>query len=336
MLNISNKTIVYVICPAYNKTGGTELAHQLVYSINKNGICSKIAYYKNGDNPLEINPAFKKYVASFIKLDDIADVEDNIAVFPELNTRDLEKFNNIQKCIWWMSVDNYTKHHSIKSAYENYGLCATIKGILKGRLKLSKYPHFDKSVNHFYQSEYARDFLENSGITNVYRLSDYLNQEYLNVELDTERKDAVLYNPRKGFKFTKKLIEIAPELNWTALQNMSTEEVKNTLLHSKVYIDFGNHPGKDRFPREAAICGCCVITGKKGSARFFNDVPIDDEFKYDETKTSPKDIVAKIKQCLTEYEKQSIKYAGYRRFIKREYEIFENDVKQIFHVNKDV
>ena len=48
------------------------------------------------------------------------------------------------------------------------------------------------------------------------------------------------------------------------------------------------------------------------------------------------DIVVKIKQCLTEYEKQSIKYAGYRRFIKREYEIFENDVKQIFHVNKDV
>ena len=49
---------------------------------------------------------------------------------------------------------------------------------------------------------------------------------------------------------------------------MTPEQVVDLMSESKVYIDFGNHPGKDRIPREAVINGCCVITGVRGSARF--------------------------------------------------------------------
>lgn len=52
---------------------------------------------------------------------------------------------------------------------------------------------------------------------------------------------------------------------------------------SKVYIDFGNHPGKDRIPREAAISGCIVITGKRGAAAFAEDVCIPETYKFDES-----------------------------------------------------
>ena len=42
----------------------------------------------------------------------------------------------------------------------------------------------------------------------------------------------------------------------------------------QVYIDFGHHPGQDRLPREAAACGCLVVTGTRGSAGFHADVPL--------------------------------------------------------------
>ena len=36
MLNINNKTKIYVLCPKDSVTGGAELLHQLVHIINKN------------------------------------------------------------------------------------------------------------------------------------------------------------------------------------------------------------------------------------------------------------------------------------------------------------
>ena len=49
-------------------------------------------------------------------------------------------------------------------------------------------------------------------------------------------------------------------------------------------MDFGFHPGQDRLPREAAILKNCIITNKEGSAAIFQDVPIADEFKFNERK----------------------------------------------------
>lgn len=333
MLKISKKTTVYVVCPAYNKTGGTELAHQLVYTIRKNGLEAKVAYYKDGEKPMQVNPAFGRYVDTFVTIQDIEDFDYNVVVLPETGIQYGKSLKKIQKCIWWMSVDNYTKWHHLATAREHFGLWTILKGLLRGRLKFSPYPRFDKAITHFYQSEYARFFLEKSGMDDVRRLSDYLNEEYLCIDVDTERKDAVLYNPRKGIKFTQELISAAPDITWVPLQNMTTEQVKETLLHSKVYIDFGNHPGKDRFPREAAMCGCCVITGKRGSAKFFEDVPIAGEFKFGESKGDIPAIISKIRECLHNYEAESLKFDGYREFIKGEFDIFNDDVKNIFRLS---
>ena len=46
---------------------------------------------------------------------------------------------------------------------------------------------------------------------------------------------------------------MAQDLRWVPLIGMTTEEMRSCMSKSKVYIDFGNHPGKDRIPREAAI-----------------------------------------------------------------------------------
>ena len=48
-----------------------------------------------------------------------------------------------------------------------------------------------------------------------------------------------------------------------------------------IYIDFGEHPGKDRIPREAALRNLIVITNRNGAAVNNIDVPIDNMFKID-------------------------------------------------------
>lgn len=117
-------------------------------------------------------------------------------------------------------------------------------------------------------------------------------------------------------EFTKKLINSAPDLTWIPIENLTTEGVKNLLCESMVYIDFGNHPGKDRFPREAAICGCCIITGKRGSAKYFEDIPISDYYKFDEDESLIPQIIDKIRFCLTNFEEESLNFKEYKDFIK--------------------
>jgi len=139
-----------------------------------------------------------------------------------------------------------------------------------------------------------------------------------------------LYNPKKGFEFTKELINYSNDLKWIPIQNMTTQEVHELLKESKVYIDFGNHPGKDRFPREAAISGCCIITGKKGSAAYYDDVPIADCYKFDDSNENIPHIVNKIKECMEKYDTKIYDFSYYREFILNEYEIFEKDVQELF------
>jgi len=135
-----------------------------------------------------------------------------------------------------------------------------------------------------------------------------------------------VYNPKKGYKFTSKLIKKARKhnLNFKPIENMTRKEVIKTLEKAKVYIDFGNHPGKDRLPREAAIMGCCIIVGTKGSAN--HDIPIPPEFKLTDIPT----IIKKIKSCLKNFKQNHAKFQNYRNLIKKEPQKFQKDLKKIF------
>ena len=144
------------------------------------------------------------------------------------------------------------------------------------------------------------------------------------------KKNQILYNPKKGIEFTQKIMGSSDNLNWIPIENMTTEEVRDLLSESKVYIDFGNHPGKDRFPREAAISGCCIITGKLGSANYFEDIPIPDEYKFESKDENISKILSKIKECLEEYEKKQEDFLGYKKFIEKEYSVFRDDVRELF------
>ncbi|SKA87538.1 hypothetical protein SAMN05428976_11014 [Clostridium sp. USBA 49] len=324
MIEIYNNSKIFVACPAKQTTGGPELLHQLVYKLNKLGYNAYVFYYGDfkGD---PVPDEYKKYKTLYVSK--IEDLKENLLIVPETNTGLLFKYKNIRKSIWWLSVDNYFE--SIKNMKIGF------KNKIKLLLGLNKYFDLDNSNNiyHLAQSEYALNFLKNKNLTNIYYLSDFLNKDFLdkNVNLNiSEKENIVAYNPKKGFEFTKMLIENGPDIRWEPIVNMKRDEVINLLRKSKVYIDFGNHPGKDRIPREAAICGCCVITGKKGSARFYNDVPIDDSFKFEDSPSNLEKIIYKIKECFSNYQEETRKFDKYREIIKKSESEFEKDIIKIF------
>ena len=335
-ININENSKIYILCPAYIKTGGPELLHQLTYELNNNNYNAYITYYGFDENDKNYTcPDFKKYIDSFKTIKEIDDNDNNIIISPESVTaiKFMEQFNECKKVIWWLSVDNFTKHFGIIKPIQTFGIKRFIKLVLDRKL-IYNFKKIKNVPYHLCQSHYAIDFLKLKKISNenIAYLSDYISKEYLEInEKDWPKKEnIVLYNPKKGYKYTKKIINQAKNIKFIPIQNLTTEEVKSLLLKSKVYIDFGNHPGKDRFPREAAVCGCCVITGKKGSANYHNHVPIDDEFKFEGNKSNITSIIEKINNCLNDYDNEIKKFEEYREFIYGEKDNFKKDVKTIF------
>lgn len=329
MIILNNNSKVYVVALAFYKTGGLELLHQLVYELRQEGINAKIVYY-NLKKQNNINKEFRKYVTSYLAINQIEDDENNILIVPETRIQALEQYREIKKIIWWLSVDNYIPTTSLKNHIHKFGVLRTLKHYFFYHDKYCDWNLKKVADFHMVQSNYAREYLHNRGITKIEELSDYINDMFFQNNVKSKKKDCVLYNPAKGYEYTKRIIEHCPELNWVALCGMTNEEVKHALEEGKVYIDFGNHPGKDRFPREAAISGCCIITGKCGAAGNDKDIPIASEFKFQDINENIELICRKVRECIFNYDVEIKKFEDYREVIKAEKDKFKMDIHRIF------
>ncbi|MCR5790888.1 MAG: hypothetical protein K6G83_13455 [Lachnospiraceae bacterium] len=312
---------VYVLCPKAVKTGGAELLHQLVYHINRLGGNAYITYILSGDRELLTVPAFERYVYGHVRtVPEIIDEPENAVIIPEGWFIGVDFVRRAKRLFWWLSVDNFLE------ACMDYR-----RGSIEQEIALI----CQKTDIHLYQSAYARTFVElfNGEGKPLLPLSDYLNDTFLEnseAALKDEKQDMVLYNPKKGIEFTSLLMEAAPDLPWKPIENLTTEQVQELLRKAKVYIDFGNHPGKDRIPREAAISGCIVITGRRGSAANEEDVPIPDQYKLDEETKAPAEAVSLIRDCIGSYAERIGDFAAYRDKILKEKDVFETDLKMVF------
>ncbi len=336
MLNIYKDTKVYVAAPAAGATGGPELLHQLAYHLrNYLNIATYMFYYPT-NHPNPIHPEYKIYNNPFVR--EIEDDKDNILIVPEVKSGldFLGKYEKIRKIIWWLSVDNFylsTAQNYKKNFFSKYDISEIALKKLKIQLNLRKFEMIVNVDFHLVQSFYAKEHLEEAGISKekILYLSDYLNKDFLSIQTDLSKKEnIVVFNPKKGFLFTKKIIQAAPNMKFVPLINMTRQQVIETLQKAKVYIDFGNHPGKDRIPREAAILGCCVITGKRGSAAYFEDVAIPGSYKFEDKKENIQKIIEKIKDCLENFEEKYKDFDYYRQVIKYEPQKFVKDLKKIF------
>lgn len=353
-IEIYPDTNIFVACPANIASGGPELLHQLIYNLRKNLNADAFMYYYNFDNNEFDTPVHKEYKIYenpyTTNLIDINDHQKNIIIVPEIQEgiNLLQYFKFIRKGVWFLSVNNYylskltQKDFLIPRAINKISKILFNKPLLNFDItseeilkKFVKKYDYRKDpllkLANFYMTNSYRGMNWYSDLKPLYYLSEYLNDDFLKIQPElSKKKNIVAYNPKKGFSFTKKLIEKCKDIHFVPLINMTRDEVIKTLQNTKVYIDFGNHPGKDRIPREAAILGCCVITNKRGSASFYEDVPIPDEYKFDDKKENIPKIIDKIKDCFENYKERYKDFECYRQFIKNEPQKFIEDLKKIF------
>jgi len=311
---------IVVLCPGNQVTGGPELLHQLVNALIGLGRDAKICYYPT-DQEFKCPTSYLKYEAPQVKASEAAGA---IVILPEVATKLVRQFKNSDIAIWWLSVDNYfefTKKSFARDVYKR------AKSLYRGRVPLFRM----KKFHHLAQSEYARVFLNSKGIK-ADMLTDYLNDAHMNLRDVQPREDVILYNPKKGIRYTRRLQLAMPEFKFVPLSNMTSNEISDWCNRAKVYIDFGHHPGKDRMPREAVIAGCCLITGRQGAANFEEDIFIPKTYKIDEYSARFElDSSEVINKIFENFDVTTLDFNAYRERIRREKSVFMHQVKNIFH-----
>jgi hypothetical protein len=315
------KTKILVVCPGGAISGGPELLHQLVHELREAQADAAICYvplWRDFEIPTP-------YHAYNVEQRAWSDEKDQIIVIPESLTKYLRIIKHSTPYVWWLSVDNYLflpKYPGIIN-----GIYRVYECIFGQKSAMDSMLH----IRHLAQSKYALNFLAKHDIVGDI-LTDYLSSEHLNKNLNhRERKNIVAYNPAKGMAIHDLIIRSNPDINFVPIQNMNRSEVSELLASAKVYMDFGNHPGKDRIPREAAIAGCCVVTGKRGSAAFAEDVPIIEKYKLCDTSPELQNLFRSlVTSIFADFEDHQKDFATYRNAIKAEPGHFRRQVHQIF------
>lgn len=312
----------YCICPAQIESGGPELTHQMCSELLSLGFEAYMYYIvENQLEPenVEACEKYKKYHTSHAT--DIREVEreDSIVLFNEGATAFIPHMKSCRKVLWWMSVDNY------KDCTKETDL-----DIIRNQIEF-----------HLVQSYYAYDYVKNVvGVAEekIIYVSDYIGEKYMmKIDDAIPRMNMALYNPKKGLEKIVPLIEKTPWLKWIPLIKLTEEDMIAYMHIAKIYVDFGNHPGKDRIPREAAICGCCVITNREGSAAYYEDVPIPDQYKFSNVPEQYDEAAALIQDICNNYEKHVGSFEAYRQFIAAERNKFTFDVnKMVECIEKDM
>jgi len=328
MRNKYNK--VLVACPGGAMTAGPEALHQLVSDLNRLGQSAEIIYFPFSSQ-FETPTPYKKYGVSIASY---KDESGDLLIFPEIVTTYALKVKNAKAAIWWMSVNNYTCNRYGNPLRDKFRY---FKNFLRGLRPWGGIKALSH-LQHFAQSYYALDFLNSKKIDSAL-LSDpipvYTEKSYIEnlgpLLSRGHRDNVILYNPKKGIKVVSSLKSAYPNWKFIALEGFNRKELADKFINSKVYIDFGHHPGKDRLPREAAIHGCCVITGLLGSAANYLDVNIPPKYKINQK--SP-DFISEfggvVKNIFENFDSANLDFSTYRNTIYNEQELFDQQLKAIF------
>ena len=355
-LKITEDTTFYILAPAAVDTGGPHDLHQLGFELKKLGKKVFMCYFPNNHkDPIHKN--YKIYDLPFVE--EIKDLKENILIVPEINQTILlsKKYKNIQKALWWLSLDFFfitkfieTFPKMIRSIIKiPFNLICLFNKITLnnfGNLSLPKYLKFIylnypfknivnvEDINiHLSQSKYQYHVLNSKKISS-FLLSDFIREDYFEAakRISIKNKENIIcYNPKKSSNFMKKIIKKNPDIKFVPLINLSISELIEVLSKSKIYIDFGFHPGVDHLPREAAILKNCILTNKEGSAFYFDALPIDEDFKFEEKSKNLTKIRNKIDKIFVNFESEINNFDNYRKILDDEKNTFINQVKDIFN-----
>lgn len=311
----------FIACPANCVTGGTELLHQLSWQLSNRGIENYMLYRDASPVFSPTADVFAKYQVNYVTY--FVNDGRSVLVLPETMIDMIDICTKGIVMIWWLSVDNYITQYREKICQEGQ---LDIFG-LKGR----------SGLIHFVQSRYAYEFIKKTfSVEKAFYLKDYINDDIANIALQyskqTPRENICLYNPKKGAENLKDIRnKCRGDIQWIPLSGLRPEQMAMLLCGAKVYIDFGNHPGKDRIPREAAVCGCCIITNREGSAAYSEDVGIPEEYKLSDMSDYEK-VLDTLYDLVDNYDERVKRYETYVASILSEKEEFEKEVDDMLDI----
>ena len=345
--------MIYVFCPYALVTGGPDALHQLVYYLKKANFSASIVYCDIKTKKYEIPKPYQAYVMEYDLLEEIEDDEKNILVIPETLWFYAKKFNKCKRYIWRLSVNNNTEKTNLiskifiifKKVFSKKFFKVLIKkpNKIQYLLNFFRNKRYDFTENvfdlHLCASYYAYDYV--SSYTEKCRIFiepislSFLSNIPENHGKFLQRKNIVLYNPAKNYKFTKKVLksDSFTNIKFIPLKGYSQKELCELYQSSKLYIDFGTFPGAERIPKEAVINGCNILTGRNGASNFYGDVPIKDEYKIDSIDKNISIIQTKIVSMINSYEQIFNDFDEYRKTVENLEDNFMKDINILFKGN---
>jgi hypothetical protein len=279
--------VIVALCPAHTTTGGPEALHQLVDAVVRAGGDAAILY--EPDATAAIPSVYRNYFVRTVSENDIAPTD--LVVIPEIWAGQAKRFAYANTALWWLSVDN----------------AAT--GALDAPVAM-----------HLAQSQYAANHLTVNGLEPI-ALGDYITTSFTLGLCAREMRIAV--NPAKGRDLIDSFRSKFPDLDIVSVEGLSREETIRTFQSSAVFVDFGHHPGKDRMAREASRCGAVVFVRKAGAALNNIDVPLPDEYKFDDNHRALYDAIQVV---FSDFEGVRERQTTYRSLIASERRQFDADI----------
>lgn len=347
MLKLKENSLIYIYAPANYASGGPEALHQLYYYFLKaygKNINIKMVYYGMKENISPICARYEKYGIEYISENEIIDNENNILIVPEVRAYKLSDYNNVQKCIWWLSILNYFDDHT-KIFYMKKYIRSLLVGVFKKNFKSLRYwiemknrfkrcPNYrNGDIYNFCGSKFAYDYLKQEGTLNLEYLVEPISKEFLDFGIcknlsGAERENTVLYNPSKGSTRMEKILK-NNKFKFVPIKDYTPEQQIELYRKSKLYVDFGRFPGPERIPKETVYNGMVILVTKNNASVNDFDVAIPDKYKLS-PKASIKDVEKQMQYMLDNYDNIINDFEYFRQKIDNLDKNFIEQIKNIF------
>lgn len=357
----------YVIyAPKGLRTGGPEAMHQLHWAISKTSEVSiLLPWHKTKKN--DVVNEYEKYSPNWCSIrslnkNDIFIVGETILYLPLWYFFFISK-KNIFK--WMLSVEFSTDPRFNNYERKNFKLNSKwnqpivypsklkrvlrkvfiVKAVRLGQacFKFLKRRFLMKKItvdytNYLFQSNYARINFQkatNSNFGNM--LTDFTesdaSSQLTTYEFCSCTKKHVLYYPAKSKELIAHILHINceknDEIHFVAISGLSHKEVLKVFTCADLYLDLGYFPGKDRLPREAIRMHCPVLLAKRGSARYYQDFPLEGKYLLDLEMLDAKSTYGIIVNMLSNGKKENLlSQEEFRNSVLQEKSIFLNEVNQ--------
>ncbi len=308
---------IYVLCPGNNRSETAERCHQLASQLLRLNLDTYMIYLPSVEDFNAENPVDAAYTKYNIPYDSgVEDDPQNILIVPEVAATYLYLTKETRRILWWVDVNAFLRDIAIKAA-------DLMENILAEPMpRFFSFNRFDSDVEHWAQSEYARQFLKVNGVPEekIYSVGDHLTQNFFDAAQNakfTGKRNIVAYKKTGGKDFTDVVKDLS-EIEWLPVEDARPEIVQKLFNRAKVYVDFGELSSREQLMREAALSNCVIITGKRGAAANDVDINIPAEFKFEETIDSALDVAAKIQDVIKNFKTELAKQQDFRDKILRE------------------